>query len=105
MAIESMDLIRDEQRESIKPPSYVLVLHLNPNAYNIHLHLVVQHVLVDHVGLTDAETEKAIKGAANSGFAVIKPVSKDIGESLVQKARSCLVSMLSADFKVAVEPL
>jgi hypothetical protein len=34
---------------------------------------------------------------------VIKPVTKDVGESLMQRASECLVMVLSSDFKVALE--
>lgn len=93
------------RQEYRKPPQYVLVLHLNPTAYNLALHVEVQHVLEVHLGLGAADVEKAIKGAANSGMSVIKPVTKDIGESLMQQVNRCLVVQSSRNFKVALELL
>ena len=78
---------------------------MNPDAYDLDLHLNVQHVLMHHMNFGAADTEKAIKGAANSGSAVIKPVTKDVGESLLQRVETCMILLLSTDFKVALELL
>jgi hypothetical protein len=103
------DLVKDhleqKHRASQQPPSYVLMLHMNPDAYNLDLHLCVQHVLLDHLNIGAADTEKAIKGAANSGASVIKPVTKDVGESMMQRVETCMVLLLSTNFKVALELL
>lgn len=103
------DLIRDylEQKYAApqQPPSYVLTLHMNPDAYDLSLHLDVQHVLKHHLNIDAAGTEKAIKKAANSGYAVIKPVTKDVGESLMQRAGECAILTTSLNFKVALELL
>lgn len=102
------DLIKDhieqlKEKEGVPPPQYVLVLHMNPAAYCLSLHVSVQHVLEQHMSINAADTEKAIKGAANCGKAVIRPITKDVGESLMQRASECLVMTLSSDFKVALE--
>jgi len=94
-----------DRQEYSKPPQYVLVLHLNPDAYDLPLHMCVEHLLLDHLGISAEVADKAIRSAANSGHAVIKPVTKDIGESLLQQANTCRVMQLSRDFKVALEPL
>jgi ATP-dependent Clp protease adapter protein ClpS len=103
------DLIKDyleqQQKNAAQPPQYALILHMNPDAYDLDLHLDVQHVLEDHMGIDTTEVAKAIKGAANSGHAVIKAVTKDIGESLMLRIRTCTVMFLSRDFKVALEPM
>lgn len=99
------DFLEQKHKTSQQPPSYVLVLHMNPDAYSLTLHVSVQHVLEHHLNINAPDTEKAIKGAANSGLAVIKHVTKDVGESLLHRANECLVMILSSDFKVALELL
>lgn len=102
------DLIKDHleqmrHKEGNPPPQYVLVLHMNPEAYDLSLHVSVQHVLEEHLSISTADAEKAIKGAANSGKAVIRPITKDVGESLMRRASECLVMVMNSDFKVALE--
>lgn len=99
-------LARDKQttRKQVEPPKYVLMLHISASAKQMTIY-VVAHVLHDHLHLPEAEAIQILRKALrDGGKAVIKPVTKDIGESFLADINSCPVhSEMSTEFKITLE--
>lgn len=84
------------------PPQFALVLHLNPKSGSLTLFQAV-HVLNDHLGISQETSEDIVVKASRSGRAVIKPVSKDVGETLLASVNTCAMLKHSNQFKISLE--
>lgn len=92
---------REEQRQA--PPQFAIVAHATPAATrSLVASLSFLHVLVGHLSVPKAEAHQVLMTAASKGRAVVKPVTKDVGETLLADLNECPMSQ-SDDFQFTLE--
>jgi ATP-dependent Clp protease adapter protein ClpS len=91
-----------EERKTEPPKKYALVLHAKPGD-GIALNLAL-HVLTDHANVDDETAEEAVETAYKAGKAIVKPITKDIGDSIVAQCQRCRLAVLG-EFKISCEQI
>lgn len=93
-----------DQMKNHPPAQYALVLHMN-TAGTFLTAASALHVIRDHLGLNNTESIKVVAEALRIGKAVVKPVTKDVGETLLADLNNCSIVALSNDFKISLEQI
>lgn len=95
-------LKQDKKQDQHEPKKWGLVLHMRPGQ-DIMLTLMVAHVLCDHVRVSQQECTQVVQRASLIGRALIKTVTRDVGETIMEDVRDCDIAAESTDFKIALE--
>jgi|SRR6478609_1876463 len=96
-----LDSLKQKQEQLLEPAKWVLMLHMN-NHSGIFAMSAAMHVLRDHLGIPRNEAVNIVSRAVVQGKHVVKPVTKDVGETLLSEAAQCSYSS-SSDFRVSLE--
>lgn len=96
-----LDSLKQKQKQLLEPAKWVLMLHMNTHS-GIFALSAAQHVLQDHLGIPRNEAINIVDRAVVQGKHVIKPVTKDVGETMLSEATQCSYSN-SSDFRISLE--
>jgi ATP-dependent Clp protease adapter protein ClpS len=108
MTTIEIDKVRQRQNQEHDAPKlpqqYVIILHVNPDTKNMMIVLAITHVLVDHLGFPRSDVLPIVMAALRSGRRVVKSVTKDVGETMMDQIHECGVAANSSDYKFSLEP-
>lgn len=92
---------KEQQREA--PPQYVIVLHATPAVLHRTIARVfAEHALTEHLSVRHAEAQILLSEAGNKGRAVVKTVTRDVGDTLISELLEC-PSTTNDDFRFTLE--
>jgi ATP-dependent Clp protease adapter protein ClpS len=78
-----------EEKKPEMPPQYVIVLHANTQCRNLLTTMKLAHILMAHLSFLASEAKPIVLKALQDGHAVVKPCTKDVGETLMSLIHEC----------------
>lgn len=78
-----------EEKKPEMPPQYVIMLHANPASRDILTTMAIAHILMHHLNMSLTEAKPIVTLALRVGRAVVKPCTKDVGETLMGLINEC----------------
>ncbi len=76
-----------KEQKAEPPRKYAIVLHAKPGSRTAGY--IAAHLLADHANLDDNVVLNAVETAYRDGKAIVKPVTKDVGDTIVSLCNRC----------------
>lgn len=94
---------QDEKIEYRQPKQYALVMHMTHRT-EIAVHIAI-HILQVHLQLGEHQCYDIITRAGLERKSVVKPCTKDVGETLLAEINKCVVHAHFDDVKLTLETI